>query len=252
MSRPTFLCDKNCPNVTRSHNSAAAVEECLSRRSRGEISRASALTPRAESAFDITLVAGDDFSGTVVREDLVRTPRWRPQFRGSRLDLRVFAIEGAHLPGADFRGAQSAEFSPGLPLHMMAEARGAIIDDEIVRDATEGDNAWLLASPDEQPQTYDAQTAADYVVPFIQWSFSDTQWQSLLAAGYDPDELVFAAQEFPPCNVAGFKAFMDCGDAVTAESLHPHREAWGERELVIPPRSAARIKQERAGLSRSA
>ena len=249
MTRKMFECDPKCPNVTRMHMSLAAVSECRAKREQGRVTRASALDTRAERTYDIAMTSDDNYVGAVVRDDLSAVAKWRPNFSRARLDMDVSHIEGAYLPGADFRGADSREFVPGVPSHMMTEARGAIVDDELVDEATQGARAWLLADVDKTPQTYDARMALDFVVPFLQWAFTNSQWEQLLREGYDPDELVEAAQEFPPRNERGFKAFMDSGDAVSSKSTFPDARSWGERELTLPPVSSAKMRQDRAARS---
>ncbi len=249
MPRRTFQCDPQCPNVTRTHLSRSAVEECKSRRQQGKASRAAVLDYRVETPYEITRTTGDDFSGRVVRDDLSTAAMWRPNFHGATLDIPAERIEGAHLPGADLRGVTAHEFAPGVPVYAMAECYGAIVDDDAVHDATEGDRSWLLADPDSTPNTPEVRAALDFLVPLLQWSFSSKQWQDLLDRGYDPDELVEAAQEFPPRNERGFEEFMNSGSVAHALSVSPHEWGWGGRELTRPPQSMARARQARAARS---
>jgi len=242
-----FQCDANCPNVTRTHNTMSAVHECQSRRRNGGIERASALMPRRVPPFQITTRVGADYSGLPVVHDLSQMALWRPSFAGARMDtLDASMVEGAYLPGADFRGVECPDFVEGVPLYMMTEARGAIVDDEVVTEATTGERAWLLNEDVPVPASREARLAMDFVTPFLQWSFTSSHWNALLDDGYDPDEMVRAAQEFPPLNIEGFRVFLDSGDAVTAASMHPHEEAWGGRPLIVPPEANVRRDFDRA------
>jgi hypothetical protein len=246
MAPTTYTCDAKCPNVTRTHMSRVAVQECRTLREAGAAQRSSVLSPKLETPFDITLTSGDDYHDMMVREDLSMTMKWRPNFVGASLEMDAYNIEGAHLPGADFRQVHSSEFVADLPVYMMTESRGAIVDDHHVEDATIGSRAWLLSAPESTPETESARLALDFAVPFLQWSFTHSQWEQLVAEGYDPDELVEAAQEFPPRNEPGFRAFMDTGDYTRAQSMHPHERSWGDRELTLPPQSNARRRQAKA------
>ena len=244
--RTIFTCDAECPNVTRTHQTKGAMQTCKSKREQGGKKRASSLAPQSKKdvSEEIPVIAGRNYSGTVVRDDLADSALWRPDFAGATLSLSVDQIEGAYLPGADFRHIASDDFVEGVPMYMMTEARGAVVDQHLVDDALFGDRAWLLTAPDENPETREGRIAAEFVVPFLQWSFSDDQWERYLNLGYDPEELVEAAQEFPPRNEAGFEHFMDSGDVAESETAHPHWQAWGERELTLPPMSNVRAARE--------
>lgn len=241
--RRTIACDDDCINVTRSHFSVTARDVCRAKRQGGEAARAQALIPRAQ-VIPVASHAGVNYEGRVVTDDLSTLSLWRPRFRDAVLDMPMEFMEGAHLPGADFRGVDSPEVDLAVRLYMLAEARGAIIDDEVRLQATQGEYGWLTDESRDIPVDHDARFAMDFACPFIQWSFSSSQWENLISQGFPANDLVEAAQVFPPLNEAGFEMFLVCGDAQEAAAIFPHRTAWGGRSLRTPP--PANIQRVRA------
>lgn len=203
------------------------------------------MVPQTSAPPEISMLSGEDLSGqTISGRNFSTDALWRPNFSGANIAVGEYDFLGAHLPGADFRGTNATEIVPGLPAYMLSEARGAIVDDHFMHDSTQGETYWVLSAPEDTPENPDAEEVVRHGVPFIQWSFSDSQWERLLHEGYDPDELVDAAQEFPPGNDAGFRMFMDGASTQRIEVAAPHSQAWGGRRLMVPPMSNARRRHE--------
>lgn len=237
MARRYFPCDSGCPMVTRSHRTLSARRACQDRNA-AERSRPEALAPKPPALIPLTPVTGVSFRGRDIQVDLSDASLWCADFAHATFRLDAAAIEGAFLPGVDLRGFDGGEAWPGVPMIALTEARGAIVDDELVA-GLESAMPWMFAQPEDTLDTPDTRLVEMYTVPFLQWSIVASAWEQLRAEGHTPNTIVEAAQTIPGRNVDALRAHLRGASAADAIEAHPHDQAWGPRPLTLPPQSNA-------------